>query len=560
MIKSFNFLGGFNIKKPPVKKTGSEMEILTHGDFRFFNNRVEHPLYAAINIDNEYFTGFVHGIFYDKPMIPYTFKGFQLASILNNLNGSFNGFLLNKKDNTILLFTDILGFDKIYVKRKGNLTISSSIWPLAKGEEINSDALTEHLTLGHSLHGKTLFKNVETIYPGYIYTYCKKGELKGKQNYYKLSEGLTSSPNISQFAELVKQQQNYINSKNLPENIGMTLTGGNDTRVILNSLLRNSILPSCFVGFHTPGSTDHLRAEKIADHYKLPFYSLNYSYGFKEIIEEVVESSNGYTNGIWMGNLSKLAARHADLMYYGFSGDLLSGGNEFNFSRMNIDQIVETSLHYKTYYKQLNYKHIAALTGTDSQNFYEAYHATYNQYRDEKIDDAYFLQEKNERNHRRIASFADGTRLGPDFIYFYHDRRIIDFYKSMKKSQLNHQAMHHKLSFYKNKFLAWMPSANKTELPSFLIPYISRLVNEKMLRAITKYKATPVFESVNCKEDLINFICSDYEELKESKLWQMIDLDLLLKEHGGRFVIGDINGLKMRLWDAMISLRILEKY
>lgn len=540
-------------------------------DFNFIVHPSDHPLFQFHYSKNQNTLFVIQGFFYEgidiekfNKIISPDANSQSRINFLNTLNGNFNGFYLDTQSNEISFFTDNLGFEKIYHTTEENLLFSSFIWPLIKSGDVKIDetALGEHLFLGHSLETKTIFSNIKTIIPGCIKTIYLTANKTTSVDFYKNETVLTGS--ISKlkeaFFEDSKRLLNYVSLKTDTTKWGMTLTGGNDTRVVLNSILNSGYKPFCIAGYDRTPGTDALRSEKIAKHFGLKSSTLDYSEGYESIIKDTVLISNGYTNGIWMGNLSSKIDLPLDSMYYGFSGDLVSGGNEFDFSSMSIEEIAQNSLIYKSYYKNLDFYQISSLVGASSDQFYQTYLNTYTKFKEYPIAELYFLQEKNERNARRIASFADGTKLGPPPVSFFHDRRIFDFYRSVNQKLHKDQFLHHKLSFYKNPFLAWMPSANKTNLPSFTIPYISKVLSTENINRITRIlkKEQPGIK-ISSMRMLFDFFDKGtilHSSVKEYNILDWSNFFESIKD--SQLKLQDLNTLKMRLWDILLTIELIK--
>lgn len=555
-----------------------EAELYLFNEFNLYNFIPNNPLYSRILLKNDHNIFFLNGFFYDKINKKNLEKALEeldegnieeIKRFISSLNGSYNGFWIDKRKQEINIFTDIMGYDKIYYcTHNDSLFLSSFIWPLLLLDDYQMDqnAIGEHLLLGHPLKNKTIFKNIKIIQPGRIERFDFSGKPLGFESFENFPERrkISKSDLIEDFFSRTKRHYNYIQSILPAAKFGTTLTGGNDTRVVLNSMLNKNIKPYCTVGYHNSKSRDSERADKIAKHYKLNFDSINYSENFEKILLDTIEVSNGYTNGIWMGSISLNASDKCDLLYNGFSGDFVAGGNEFNFNGMDYAALAENSLKFRANFKSILHAEIISLADSSFNDFYKEYVSSYESYKSYSTEDLYFLQEKNERNFRRIASFADGIRLGKATpVFFFHDKQILDFYRSIDLKWYKQQRLHHKLSFHNNSFLAWMPSANKTNLPSFTVPYISYLIENKVVKlylAEKKKRKQNNFVEIKSVNDFLEFMSNEpMLKLNRDDL-EFIDIGAFINTIAHKEILySDLDTIKMRVWDLCYTLEFVKE-
>jgi hypothetical protein len=532
------------------------------------------PLFESYCYSDDNTSLFLQGFFYRQIEINnfrYLLKLQSDAAIdnfFNSLNGAFIGIISNKGKKEIKIITDLFSFEKIfYTVTNGHFNFSSFLWPLIRlGPKpvINNEALIDILTFGFPLGSNTILENINVCEPGSVTTFsteCKKINSRIYTTFQKARLNHSIKQCKLDFTDISKSHFDYIKLKFGNANFGTTLTGGNDTRVVLNSLLNYGIQPFCISGYNLTESNDSLRSAKICRHYNLSFKAINYSTGINEIIDDVIDLSNGYTNGTWMANIMKNAKTHADVMYFGFSGDYLAGGNEFIYEKLKIDEIVELSLISKSFYKLLHPGFLVKLLGQDSHRLVQRYYQTFEPFKNLPVEDMVFMQEKNQKNFKRTSSFADGTRIGMPTVFFFHDREIVDFYRSINPRLYRQQLLHHKLMANRLPFLGWIPSANKTELPAFTIPYVSSLLPENFLlrvyRILKPLKTTIYF---NSKSELLSYINDEKSYRLEVNINDYFDLDsLYLYSRKTGFTENDIVLLKMRMHDIILCIDRINK-
>lgn len=158
---------------------------------------------------------------------------------LEKLNGLFCGLLIDKPSRKILLFNDRYGIQRIYFHEKeGHFYFASEAKALLRIlpelRQFDSEGVADFLTYGCTLNWKTLFRGIEAIPGGSIWSF-EDGRCR-KEKYFSTATW-ESQPQLaeeefeSRFQETFKRiLPRYFES---PSKIGVALTGGLDTRMIM---------------------------------------------------------------------------------------------------------------------------------------------------------------------------------------------------------------------------------------------------------------------------------------------------------------------------------------
>jgi len=156
------------------------------------------------------------------------------------LNGRFQGVLSNLANRTVSLFNDRYGLQRLYVhnSREAFYFAAEAKAILAIRPELRvADArgLGEFVSCGCVLENRTIFKGVEVFPPASVWTFSD-ASLQKRKTYFQTKEW-ENQPSLD--AEDYYQQLRATFSEILPryfqgpERIGMSLTGGLDTRMIM---------------------------------------------------------------------------------------------------------------------------------------------------------------------------------------------------------------------------------------------------------------------------------------------------------------------------------------
>jgi len=162
------------------------------------------------------------------------------ASFPAGLNGRFHGILTNRTRRSATLFNDRYGLHRVYYheSREGFHFAGEAKAILAVRPELrrlNPSSLGEFVACGCVLENRTLFEGIHALPPASIWTF-REGALDRKAAYFHPKEWQGQD---SLEPEPYYQELRAVFSRNLPryfngqEPVGMSLTGGLDTRMIM---------------------------------------------------------------------------------------------------------------------------------------------------------------------------------------------------------------------------------------------------------------------------------------------------------------------------------------
>jgi asparagine synthase (glutamine-hydrolysing) len=159
---------------------------------------------------------------------------------LRNLNGRFHGVLIDRSASTMTLFIDRYGMQRLYCHQgaEGLWFAPEAKAILAVRPELRSPdtrGLGEFVSCGCVLENRTIFRGIELLPPASQWTF-RAGRLLKKETYFdpKEWEEQGALDAESYYAELKN-----VFARNLPryfagpEPLGISLTGGLDTRMIM---------------------------------------------------------------------------------------------------------------------------------------------------------------------------------------------------------------------------------------------------------------------------------------------------------------------------------------
>jgi len=162
------------------------------------------------------------------------------SSFPAGLNGRFHGLLANRTRGTATLFNDCYGMHRLYFYESNDafyFAAEAKAILAARPELRSADAqsLGEFVAFGCILENRTLFKGIHALPSGSAWVF-RDGSVEQKKRYFDPREWEEQS---DLEPEAYYQEIRDVFARNLPryfkgrERIGMSLTGGLDTRIIM---------------------------------------------------------------------------------------------------------------------------------------------------------------------------------------------------------------------------------------------------------------------------------------------------------------------------------------
>jgi len=161
-------------------------------------------------------------------------------AFLRGLNGRFQGLLVDRNKRTATLFNDRYGMHRLYwhesqeafyfaAEAKAILEVHPEL------RRVDSQSLGEFVSFSCVLENRTLFEGIHSLPAGSAWTF-RNGALENKGSYFQAKEW--EEQEALDFDTYYRELRDVF-SRNLPryfggkEKIGMSLTGGLDTRIIM---------------------------------------------------------------------------------------------------------------------------------------------------------------------------------------------------------------------------------------------------------------------------------------------------------------------------------------
>lgn len=239
-------------------------------------------------------------------------------NFIHYLKGDFTIVIVFK--NEIHLFSDRSSIKKSFVYNVGlTFTISNNLKTLVEkvGMHIDVENIAIFLLFSHFIDGHTMFKNIMASRPAQHilitqdnfsidYYWSPANVLKSRKG------GINDIEYFSHYwNEIIRYYINYLK----PNGLSITLTGGNDSRMVLASLLNLKVPLHAFT-YGNPKSFDNCIAQKISQETEIPH--TNYfpesidSKWLLDLSKQILSSGNSLVN-IHRAHRYDAAKREANL-------------------------------------------------------------------------------------------------------------------------------------------------------------------------------------------------------------------------------------------------------
>lgn len=183
------------------------------------------------------------------------------------LNGLFSGLLIDQRQNKTFLFNDRYSSQRIYFHESGEYFYFASeakalLRILPELREFDPEGVTQFLTFGCTLDWRTIFRGVQILPGGSLWTFengnCRKEKYFSPETW-KMQPQLSGEDFEGKFQETFKKiLPRYFSTDS---KIGIALTGGLDTRMIMACRPQNS---HCQTTYTFAGKSGETLDDKIA--------------------------------------------------------------------------------------------------------------------------------------------------------------------------------------------------------------------------------------------------------------------------------------------------------
>ena len=227
------------------------------------------------------------------------------ARAVSTLNGLFAALLIDRRRRSAILFNDRYGSERLYFHEcDGRVFVASEakalLAILPKLRALDDRGVAQFLAYGNTLENRTLFRGISLVPPASVWTFEPHGRTTRER--YFFPREWESLPVLSNDAftdvladTLDRRLPHYTWSA---RSLGISLTGGLDTRMIMACLPRLTHVPTCYTFAGLRGETLDVRiAARVAAACDLPHQVIRIGPDFIANYAHYVDRSVFVTDG-----------------------------------------------------------------------------------------------------------------------------------------------------------------------------------------------------------------------------------------------------------------------
>jgi len=464
---------------------------------------------------------FVEGVFYDKCFShfpidgedPWLAKGllasFRTAKTkaIAELSGSFSGFVFDRNEQALITFVDRMGTKVLYWSTEGDDVIVASnlaAFRALKTLDLDQQGAFQYMTVGFPIGERTPLKDVSIQLPASVNIF--RGRTRESRRYWTVPKRLPAMSLKDACALITHALEEFVGRLHdrTQEPLGLGLSGGHDSRVILSALAYKGI-PYEPLTRIPDGFNDRIARALCSIVKKDPRLVEAVS---RDEMPEIQKGVFAYSDGLYFESfgfavLGKACHEHQiKYLMLGFAGDVISGdvGTPAPQYVRGIEELAPAVL--QQHVELLSFDDaVSVIHGDESakrslidtailewaRSFPEKEHH-------EHLLEVAMWQAMANRNVKRVRfSMIPATRY-TQLIFPYLDNRVLDAYFSLPIEFLYHQKAHcyagfHRFSEFGNYRACPYPISLRNEARFPLVLYRMRLAKRLFARfAPTTFK------------------------------------------------------------------------
>ena len=225
---------------------------------------------------------------------------------LSDLNGWFNGVVVDRRTSTVLIFNDRFGVHRVYYMEADDAFLFASeakallaVRPEARS--LDDDAVGQFLVFGNTLESRTLFAHVSLMPPAASWTLTRASVRPKKERYFDVAQW-ERQPLLDDEAfyrelkvHVAQMMPEYFSART---GAAVSLTGGIDTRIIMAARPKSPKGTACYTygGFYR-NCYDVDVAQEIAAECGAPYQVIPLKRDFFENFAKYAERTVYLTDG-----------------------------------------------------------------------------------------------------------------------------------------------------------------------------------------------------------------------------------------------------------------------
>jgi asparagine synthase (glutamine-hydrolysing) len=276
--------------------------------------------------------------------------------------GPCSGLAVDPVSREVMLFSDVLGVERIYVcRRRGRVYFSSEAKALLRVvpecRAFDETGVLQFLRFGCTFDGRTMFRDVALLPAATIWRFIA-GNPQGEDRYFDPASWEGQTPlDRREFEIQLREALGRAVTKCIGqgETVGISLTGGLDTRMIMASLPSDIAAPQCYT---FAGMSDHTLDAELASRvaracgftHRVLRLEDGFFGDFGEHLDESIRVTDGcadatITHELFLNRIARQSGRVR--LTGNFGGEVLRGVSTFKPVALD-ERLIARSMHDAT--------------------------------------------------------------------------------------------------------------------------------------------------------------------------------------------------------------------
>jgi len=372
---------------------------------------------------------------------------------VSGLNGMYSGIYVNRDHSCAYLFGDVTGTRPVFwLSDEKRFIVSGNLWAFrgCDGSDRRWDtmALMEHLTIGFPLAGRTWLAGVNHLQRGRQVRSFVDGRTDVRM---LLSPVFRQSWSIERSVQVLREAMDETLQRicrRLDRPVGLGLSGGLDSRLLLASLSTQRIDHHSFTFCLNPEEKDHRTAQAAArllgEEHRTAVLDSTIAGALHQDIRLINE---GESPGFGYLLLAAYAQQEANTLMIGYPGDVYAGAPPGPFRPLflkNQRALAKCMLrtHMSQFPSEQAYRVLAPSYRVAWQEVLDEWFDSFEKIEQPSMMDVYLDHMTDYRLQRRTRLRIEAARWFCLPIYPYMDEQLYTTYRSLPLAHLNAERAH----------------------------------------------------------------------------------------------------------------------
>ncbi len=370
---------------------------------------------------------------------------------LDSMNGVFSGIYFDRKSNRAVAFTDHTGTRPVYWFSDENcFIISTNLWSFRGCSvfdiRLDEFAIAQKLTIGFPLSGRTWIDRVRQLQPGQIVETGSHGATRTISYLKPISrENMEFKRAIGFLRERFDSTLSRI-SERMGKCIGLGLSGGLDSRLVLASIGSLKIKTINYTFCYRDDEPDNILSKKLCDSLGLEHNSvrLNCVDAFS-LYRDLIIINEGESTGFGYFLLGAEACRSVDNLMLGSEAIRDTPLGPFNPWKIKTKEDLSKAI-LKAQFAYFNNSELLNILNGRTKNYYDCvldeWNESFNLIDNQSIVDIYLDHQLAHRVQRRTRPRLEQIRWFCQPVYPYMDRSVYNAFRSIPVEYLKGEKAH----------------------------------------------------------------------------------------------------------------------